>query len=70
MYNMPHNGWRNCPATHSKDAERRSVDIVDERFELTADACFEAAKLIADFCSGMKLDRKDAVRCRLVIPLP
>ena len=41
------------------------MDIVNERFELTADTCFEAAKIIADFCSEMKLDRKDAVRYRL-----
>lgn len=41
------------------------MDIVNEKFELTADACFDAAKLIADFCSEMKLDKKDAIRYRL-----
>ena len=42
------------------------MDIVNEKFELTADACFEAAKLIADFCSGMKMEKSDALRYRLV----
>lgn len=41
------------------------MDIVNEKFELTADACDEAAVLIADFCSKMNLDKKDAIRYRL-----